>query len=399
MTAAGRVLVGIGGGIAAYKVCGLLSALGQTGRPVRAILTPAAERFITPLTVATLCRSPVYREADFWQPNPRPLHIELGEWAELLVIAPLTANALAHVVYGIADDLLMNTLLASTCPVLVAPAMNSTMWQQSAVQRNWLQLLDMPRIHRLGPAPGVLACDAVGIGRMVEPEALVAYVNSLLVTGGRRDLQGKHLLITAGGTREYLDPARFLGNPATGKMGLALAQAAQHRGAQVTLIHGPVSWDPPEGLQVVPVISAADMERAVLEAAPQADWILMAAAVADVRPAVYSPQKLAKQDLPAALELRPAGDILATLSHQRHPRQKVIGFAAQTGEIVSPALEKLQRKNLDAIFANPIDQPDAGFGSDENSGLWLDTRGRQVHLGPCSKLHLAHQILDQVLTL
>ena len=234
-----RVLIGVGGGIAAYKVCEVISTLVQTGIEVRAILTAAAQDFITPLTLTTLCRHPAYTDKNLWQPtHTRPLHIELGEWADVLLLAPLTANTLAKLATGLADNLLTNTVLASTGPILVAPAMNTTMWRQPPVQRNWQQLIQDNRYHTLGPDLGLLACDTVGAGRMSEPPAIVTYVKSLLWTGGKRDLKGKHLLISAGGTREHLDPVRFLGNPATGKMGIALAEAACHRGATVTLVHG-----------------------------------------------------------------------------------------------------------------------------------------------------------------
>ncbi len=233
-----RVLIGVGGGIAAYKVCELVSSLFKAGAEVKIILTNCAQAFITPLTLATLSRHRAYTDADFWQPtHKRPLHIDLGEWAEVLVIAPLTANTLAKLAYGMADNLLTNTVLASKCPVLLAPAMNTEMWEQVAVQRNWQQLLVDKRYHGMQTSYGLLACDRVGAGRMAEPGEIFTHVRSLLHTQGRRDLLGKQVLISAGGTREYLDPVRFIGNPSTGKMGLALAQAALHRGANYPPYH------------------------------------------------------------------------------------------------------------------------------------------------------------------
>jgi phosphopantothenoylcysteine decarboxylase/phosphopantothenate--cysteine ligase len=413
-----KVLIAIGGGIAAYKVCEVISSLFQSGVEVRVILTRAAQEFITPLTVATLSRHPAYTDESFWQPvHHRPLHIELGEWAELLVIAPLTANTLGKLAYGLADNLLTNTVLASKCPVLLAPAMNTEMWEQLAVQRNWQQLQLDPRYHTVGPGTGLLACDRIGTGRMAEPPEILAAIESLLHTGGKRDLAGKRVLISAGGTREHLDPVRFIGNPSTGKMGLALARAASDRGAMVTLVHstnltplppslaGKGEPDSPllagEGLGVrsIAVVSAEQMRQAMVDNFPAADLIVMAAAVADVKPATYSEEKLPKKSLPATLPLEPVPDILAELGNSKQPHQKLIGFAAQTGDIVTPALAKLQPKKLDAIVANPIDRPDSGFGSDRNTAIFLDSRGRQVEIAPCSKLEMAHHLFDLALDL
>ncbi|MDZ8081075.1 MAG: bifunctional phosphopantothenoylcysteine decarboxylase/phosphopantothenate--cysteine ligase CoaBC [Nostoc sp. SerVER01] len=390
-----RVLIGIGGGIAAYKVCELISTLFKTGVEVRVLLTRSAQEFITPLTVATLSRHQAYTDNDFWQAtHSRPLHIELGEWADAMVIAPLTANTLAKLAYGMADNLLTNTVLASTCPVLLAPAMNTDMWEQLSVQRNWQQLLIDSRYHGMNTASGLLACDRVGAGRMAEPPEILAYIQSLLHTEGKRDLVGKRVLISAGGTREYLDPVRFLGNPSTGKMGLALAQAALHRGARVTLVHTPANWEVPLGVQAIPVISADQMHHAMVEYLANADIIVMSAAVADVKPRDYSTEKLPKRSLPQALPLEAVPDIVAQLGQLKQSHQILVGFAAQTGDIVNPALEKLQKKKLDAIVANPIDKPDSGFGSDRNQAIFLDIHGRQLAIAPCSKLEMAHQLFD-----
>ena len=392
-----RVLIGLSGGIAAYKVCEVISTLAKQGVEVRAILTDSAQAFITPLTVATLCRHAAYTDASFWQAtNDRPLHIELGEWADLFVMAPLTANTLAKLVYGMADNLLTNAVLASTCPVLLVPAMNTDMWEQPSVQRNWLVVQTEPRMHTLSPGSGILACDRVGSGRMAEPAAIVAHVESLLYTRGRRDLIGRHILISAGGTQEFLDPVRFIGNPSTGKMGIAIAQAALHRGARVTLVHTALETQM-VALQEVRAVSATSadaMQQALLNCFPDADWTIMAAAVADVRPVSYSAEKLPKRSLPSTLPLEPVPDIVATLAAMKQPHQKLVGFAAQSGDILVPAVEKLQRKKLDAIAANPIDQPNSGFGSDSNQAVLIDHRGRQQIIEPCSKLHMAHQLLD-----
>lgn len=391
-----RVLVGVGGGIAAYKVCEVVSTLAKAGVEVRVVLTDSAQQFIAPLTLATLARHPAYTDADFWQAtHARPLHIDLGEWADVMVMAPLTTNTLAKLAYGLADNLLTNTVLASACPVLLAPAMNTDMWQQVSVQRNWELLKADRRYHSVGPGEGILACDRVGSGRMAEPAEVLPYLESLLWTNGAQDLLGKHILISAGGTREYLDPVRFLGNPSTGKMGVALAQAALHRGAQVTLVHAPMDAELLaclSGAARISVTSAAEMQQSMRRHFTEADWTVMAAAVADVRPAAYSATKLPKAALPEALPLVAVPDIVAELSQLKQPHQLLVGFAAQTGDFVTPALEKLTRKHLDAIAANPIDQINSGFGSDQNQAVLLDRTGRQEAIAPCSKLQMAHRL-------
>ncbi|WP_035989644.1 bifunctional phosphopantothenoylcysteine decarboxylase/phosphopantothenate--cysteine ligase CoaBC [Leptolyngbya sp. KIOST-1] len=396
-----RVLLGICGGIAAYKVCSVISSLAKGGTAVRAMLTQRGQAFISPLTVATLSRQPACTDETFWQPvQGRPLHIELGEWADLLVIAPLSANTLAKLAHGLADNLLTNTVLASTVPVLLAPAMNTDMWQQQAVQRNWHQLLQDERYHAIDPGAGVLACDRIGTGRMAEPEDILTHIDSLLHSQGRRDLRGKHLLISTGSTREHLDPVRFIGNPASGRMGIALAQAAIHRGATVTLVHGPLEEALRArlgGIKPVGVTTAEQMHRAMLTHLPLADWVVMAAAVADVRPTTQAATKLAKADLPDALPLAPVPDIVADLAQKRSPHQRLIGFAAQTGDIVPPALDKLQRKGLDAIVANPVDVEGSGFGGDRNQAVLLTRAGDKRAIPPCSKLSLAHQLWDALL--
>jgi phosphopantothenoylcysteine decarboxylase / phosphopantothenate---cysteine ligase len=393
-----KVLIGIGGGIAAYKVCEVISSLFKAGIEVKVILTEGAQQFITPLTVATLSRHPAYTDRDFWQPvHHRPLHIELGEWADVFSIAPLTANTLGKLAQGLADNLLTNTVLASTCPILLAPAMNTEMWMQLAVQRNWQLLNRDLRYHSADPGAGLLACDRVGTGRMAEPEEILPYLTSLLHTHGKRDLLGKQVLISTGGTREFFDPVRFIGNPATGKMGLALAQAAVHRGASVKLVAGTlpdISID--RRIEKFPVVTSEEMQREMLAHFPAADLILMSAAVADVKPASYNVEKLPKQLLPTELQLISVPDIISKLSQLKQPHQKLIGFAAQTGDIITPALEKLHRKQLDAIVANPVDLPGVGFGTDRNQAIILKQNGEQIDIPDCTKLEMAHLILDNI---
>ncbi|MFN4280756.1 bifunctional phosphopantothenoylcysteine decarboxylase/phosphopantothenate--cysteine ligase CoaBC [Thermosynechococcus sp.] len=390
-----HLLVGVGGGIAAYKVCEVISTQVKAGWEVSAILSETASQFITPLTLSTLCRRSVYTDAQFWHPQaPRPLHIELAETATLMLIAPLTANTLAKLALGLADNLLTSTVLASTMPILVAPAMNTTMWEQPTVQTHWQQLQQRSRYHCLPPTAGRLACDSVGVGRMAEPQEIIAYLDSLAYTHGKRDLAGKHLLITAGGSREYWDAVRFIGNPATGKMGLALARAALHRGAKVTLIHGAIAEVIPPQVRAIEAVSSDRMYKAVMEVWPEADWLVMAAAVGDVRPTQQWSEKLPKSELPTALPLSPVPDILQMAAQMRQPHQRLIGFAAQTGEIVTPACEKLERKGLDLIVANAVDQAGCGFGTAENAAVVLDRQGRSRSLAKVPKLILAHQIFD-----
>jgi phosphopantothenoylcysteine decarboxylase / phosphopantothenate---cysteine ligase len=403
-----RLLVSIGGGIAAYKVCTVISSLFQQGIEVRVVLTESAQNFITPLTVSTLARQRAYTDADFWATNARPLHIELGEWADLILVAPLTANTLGKLTHGLAENLLTNTVLASTCPVLLAPAMNTDMWEQMAVQRNCRLLETDPRYHWCNLGEGLLACDRVGKGRMAEPESIITHLQSLLISGGKQDLLGQEILISTGGTREFLDPVRFLGNPATGKMGLAIAQAAAHRGATVKLVYGNLPGEPiakgasraiEPNIQLISTPTSDQMATALFEHFPSADITFMAAAVADMRPANYSNRKLAKQEIPTAIPVLDVLDIAAELGRRKQGKQKLIGFAAQTGDIITPAKAKLERKNLDAIVANPIDLPQAGFGSDHNQAVWIDQAGQQIVIPHCSKLAMAHRLLDLSQTL
>lgn len=392
-----NILICIGGGIAAYKVCEVISQLFQQGANIEVILTESAQKFITPLTLSTLARKPAHTDQNFWQPiHSRPLHITLGEWADIIVIAPLTANTLGKLVHGLADNLLTNTVLASTCPIIVAPAMNTEMWLQKSVQNNWQKLSEDSRYHLLHTNTGLLACDRIGKGRMAEAKEILTAIESIINTEGKRDLIGKKVLISGGNTREYLDPVRFIGNPATGKMGIALANACYYRGATVTLVAGNINTEllnllPP--IQIITVTTAQEMESAMRSSFPLADIIFMAAAVADVKPRQYSSTKLSKQSLPSMLELEPVNDIVAKLAEIKQPSQKLIGFAAQTGDIITPAKEKLLRKKLDAIVANPIDKDNAGFASDTNEAILITAKGKEIAIQPCTKLTLAHRII------
>ncbi|MGQ9837234.1 MAG: bifunctional phosphopantothenoylcysteine decarboxylase/phosphopantothenate--cysteine ligase CoaBC [Cyanobacteriota bacterium] len=398
-----RLLIGVSGGIAAYKTCALVSGLVQQGAAVRVVLTTAAEKFVSPLTFAALSRQPTLTDAEFWQATRgRPLHIELGEWAEGILIAPLSANTLAKLAHGLADNLLTNVVLASQCPVALAPAMNTQMWQAQAVTQNWQMVQRDPRFWALPTASGRLACDAVGEGRLLEPEALQEYVLAMLWTKGQRDWQGKRLLISAGGTREPIDAVRFISNPSSGRMGIALAVAAACRGASVTLVHGPlgIPFQPePFGIQTLPVQTAAQLEKVLNTLFPQMDMLWMAAAVGDVRPSQSFAGKLPKAQLPETLQLEQIPDVVAALSQSKQPGQRIIGFAAQTGDPLPPAQAKLHQKGLDAIVANPIDLPDSGFGSSHNQGYWIPRCGDIATILPCAKPMMAHRLLDLALQL
>ena len=397
-----HVLIGVSGGIAAYKICEVVSSLAKRGIEVRVILTRSAAEFVTPLTFATLSRHRAYTDADFWQPtNGRPLHIELAEWADIFLLAPVTANTLAKLAYGMADNLLTNTVLASNCPILFAPAMNTTMWLQPTVQENWHKLLQDSRYTAIAPTEGILACDAVGTGRMAEPEMILGYLESFLYTRGKQDLKGKTVLVNAGGTREFIDPVRFIGNPSTGKQGLAIAQAALHRGSNVTLINASNS-PTSEGIVLRFAASAKEMHRVMLEEFPNADITIAAAAIGDVRSKFQSDRKLPKSELPLNLELEYIPDIVADLVTRKQANQIVVGFAAQTGteaEVLAAAQDKLLRKGLDAIAANIVNTIQTGFGTDTNQATFITKSGHTVSTPLCSKLELAHRLLDFLSTL
>jgi phosphopantothenoylcysteine decarboxylase/phosphopantothenate--cysteine ligase len=397
-----HVLIGVSGGIAAYKVCEVVSSLAKRGIEVRVILTRSAAEFVTPLTFATLSRQPAYTDADFWQPtNGRPLHIELAEWADIFLLAPVTANTLAKLAYGMADNLLTNTVLASNCPILFAPAMNTTMWLQPTVQENWHKLLQDSRYTAIAPTEGILACDAVGTGRMAEPAMILGYLESFMFTKGKQDLKGKRVLVNAGGTREFIDPVRFIGNPSTGKQGIAIAQAALHRGANVTLINASNS-PTSEGIMVRFAASAKEMHRVMLEEFPKADITIAAAAIGDVRSKFQSDRKLPKSELPLNLELEYIPDIVADLVTRKQANQIVVGFAAQTGtetEVLAAAQDKLQRKGLDAIAANMVNTSQTGFGTDTNQATFINKAGHTISTPLCSKLELAHRLFDFLSTL
>ena len=393
-----RILVGISGSIAAVKLPLVVSALAKRGAEVRCVLTPSAAQLVSPVALASLSRQRAYLDADQWSHTAaRPLHVELAEWAELVLLAPLSATSLGRWVHGLGDSLLASILLATEAPVLAAAAMNTAMWSSPGVLANWQQLQGFERVLPLGPAEGLLACDRQGTGRMAEPDLLLLALESLALWGWRRDWQGRRLLVTAGPTREWLDPARCITNPSTGRMGVALAQAARLRGAAVQLLHGPLQVDPAwlEGLSCQRIDTGAELQHQLRLHQPAADAIAMAAAVADHRPLAPQAQKHDKQDLAAQLAegWEAVPDLLQELVQRRPAGQPILGFAAHSGDVLPQAQAKFARKGCDLLFANPIDQPGAGFGAAANQG-WLLGPGPAVETVPAQgKLAVAHQLL------
>jgi phosphopantothenoylcysteine decarboxylase/phosphopantothenate--cysteine ligase len=398
-----RVLVLASGSIAAVKLPGIVSALVQKGAVVRCVLSPAAARLSSPVALASLSRNPCHLEEDQWSHRaPRPLHVELAEWAEVVLLAPLSASTLARWIHGLADTLVASTLMACEAPVLAVPAMNTAMWAAPAVQRNWSELLEMERVLPLPPGSGLLACDRRGEGRMAEAGLILVALESLVLRGWRRDWRGRRLLVSAGPTRERLDPARCLTNPSTGLMGVLLAQAARLRGASVDLVHGPLSVDAAllEGLRRHPIESAQELQARLQTLQPRADAVAMAAAVADHRPVHRELRKLPKQELTAALSSwEPVPDLLAELVRRRPPGQSILGFAAQTGDVLPQARRKFAGKGCDLLFANPVDDPRAGFGSPTNEGWLLGPGERVVRIPRADKLAVAHRLLSALVEL
>ncbi|WP_274650505.1 bifunctional phosphopantothenoylcysteine decarboxylase/phosphopantothenate--cysteine ligase CoaBC [Paenibacillus humicola] len=356
------IVLGISGGIAAYKAAALCSKLKQEGADVRVIMTEAAAKFIAPLTLQTLSRHQVYLDT-FDERDPGVVsHIDLADSADLVVVAPATANIIAKMAGGLADDMLSTTLLATTAPVLVAPAMNVHMYAHPAVERN-MALLAERGVRFIEPGTGQLACGYVGKGRLAEPEEIVLAVRSWFTQSA--ELAGRKIVVTAGGTVERLDPVRYLTNDSSGKMGFAVAEAAALRGADVTLIAARTSDAPPEGVRLVRVESAEQMLQAVLAEYEDADVVVKAAAVADYRPVARSVNKIKKSGERLVLELERTADILQTLG-ERKTHQVLVGFAAETERLEHYAMDKLQRKNCDFLVANDVSREGAGFNVDTN---------------------------------
>ncbi|MGG4496935.1 bifunctional phosphopantothenoylcysteine decarboxylase/phosphopantothenate--cysteine ligase CoaBC [Brevibacillus reuszeri] len=394
-----RIVLGVSGGIAAYKAAALTSKLTQAGALVHVILTESAMQFVQPLTFQALSHLPVYTDT-FTEPDPHVIsHIELADKADLIVVAPATANIIGKMANGIADDMLTTTILATKVPVMVAPAMNVNMYGHPAVAAN------MDRLTEYGyqfvePGVGLLACGWIGKGRLAEPEEIVeavaAFFEKKPASLKEQDLAGKHVLVTAGPTREKIDPIRYITNHASGKMGYAIAEAARDRGAMVTLVSGPTTLEQPAGVKFVPVESVQEMFDAVMENLPESDIVIKSAAVSDYRPKTVQEHKMKKGDGPLVLELDKAPDILKTVG-ERKTKQFVVGFAAETQDVIKHAQAKIERKNLDMIVANNVLTEGAGMGSDTNVVTLLTRFGEQLALDKLSKRAVAEKILDAVL--
>jgi phosphopantothenoylcysteine decarboxylase/phosphopantothenate--cysteine ligase len=390
-----RILLGVTGSIAAYKAVELLRELMKREAEVQVVMTEAATRFVAPLTFETLSRQPVLLDMFTLAYESRIGHIAATARADLFVIAPVTANTIAKLAHGLADDFLTNIYLASRCPVLVAPAMDSDMYQHAAVQENLARLRERG-IHVVGPASGELASGLVGPGRLVEPAEIVAAIEKLLAPSG--DLAGEMVLVTAGPTREPLDPVRYISNRSSGKMGYAIAEAAARRGARVILVSGPTALDPPREAQVVPVETAQEMYDAVLAHLEAVTVVIKAAAVADYRPKQVAREKIKKDERVPEVTLESTPDILAEVG-KRKGRRILVGFAAETHDLVANARKKLQRKNLDLMVANDVSQPGAGFDADTNLVKILDAKGGVEELPLLPKAAVADRILDRVVQL
>jgi phosphopantothenoylcysteine decarboxylase/phosphopantothenate--cysteine ligase len=396
-----RILLGVSGSIAAYKAADLASRLAQQGAEVRVILTPAAERFVTALTFQSVTGQRTFTESDLWGGEAHVLHVGLGHDADLIVIAPCTANTLGKLAHGQADNLLTITALAARCPLIIAPAMDGGMWSHPATQAN-LKIVQERGALLAGPAEGHLASGMRGPGRMLEAAELLGHIRLALGRDGK--LGGRRVLVTAGGTQEPLDPVRVLTNRSSGKQGFALAQAALDAGAQVTLILTPTTsaLTPPVGAKVIRVETAREMLAAVLAEAPHADALLMAAAVADFTVAHSATSKLKRREGLPQVKLDLAPDILAAVAEARAngPGPKVtVGFAAETRDLLENAEEKLRSKKLDMIAANDVSAPHAGFGTDTNQVSLLFADGRRQPLPVMNKSEVAEAIIEHIAAL
>ena len=399
-----KVTVGVSGGVAAYKAAELVRALQAKALDVHVVMTESATRFVQPLTFAALTGHKVI--TGLWgtehsEPNVDSAieHIALAQSTDILVVAPATADLLARFTHGLANDFLSTLYLATPAPVVVAPAMNSQMWAHPATQAN-LRVLAERNVHIVPPGVGDLACGMVGAGRLADIEAIVEVVLEQLdrrISPPKRDLTGESILLTAGGTREAIDPVRYLGNRSSGKMGYALAEAAAMRGARVVLISGITPLTPPAGVDFVQVTSSEEMRAAVLSRLAEATIVIKAAAVSDYRPKTLAAQKIKRREA-IQLELEPTADILAEVAATRPAGTLVIGFAAETEDHLQHGRDKLLRKGADALVLNDVGRPGVGFDCDRNAATFL-TRDTAIELPEMSKRDLADRILDEVRSL
>ena len=390
------VVMGITGGIAAYKACEVVSRLTKLGARIFVVMTENACHFVTPLTFQTLSKNPVVTDTFAPPVSWEVEHIALAKKADLFLIAPATANIMAKMAHGLADDMLSTTVLATRAPILLAPAMNTGMWDNPATKEN-AATLKTRGVHFVGPAGGMLACGDSGIGRMSEPEEIVGACVEIL--SKKRDLAGLNVLVTAGPTREPLDPVRFLTNKSSGKMGYAIAQAAKDRGASVTLVSGPVAIQPPAGVRVLTIETTENLKEKMLENAALNDIIIQAAAPADFRPRSFSQTKIKKSgDSGFELELEQTQDVAKLVGEMKRPGQTIVCFAAETDHMEQNAREKLKKKNADLIVANDVGKPGAGFDVSTNIVTLIDIKeAREFPL--MSKTEVADAILDKIIQL
>jgi phosphopantothenoylcysteine decarboxylase / phosphopantothenate---cysteine ligase len=390
-----KILLCVTGGIAVYKAVALTSKLIQAGAEVKVILSGSALKFVTPLSFQALSRNFVYTDT-FEEQNPKVIaHIDLADWADIAIVAPATANIIGKFANGIADDMITTTLLATTAPVWIAPAMNVHMYDHPAVKKNINSLYEMGYSF-IEPNEGFLACGYVGKGRLEEPEKIVETLSQFFSEGEKKELKGKKMIVTAGPTREKIDPVRYITNHSSGKMGYAIAEEAVKMGAEVYLISGPVNLQPPRGVQYVPVESADNMFNAVIEHFENVDIVIKTAAVADYRPKSPSEQKVKKQHGDQFLELERTKDILLELG-KRKENQLLVGFAAETNNVEDYAQSKLKKKNADMIIANNVLTEGAGFGTDTNIVTMYKRNGDQIALPLLSKNEVAQKILYEVI--
>ena len=391
-----NVVLGVTGGIAAYKACELVSRLRKAGAQVYVIMTQHACQFVAPLTFETLSNHPAVTDT-FARPETWEVeHIALAKRADVFVIAPATANILAKMAHGIADDMLSTTVLATKAPVLVAPAMNTGMWENAATREN-VKLLRQRGIRFIGPEGGFLACGDTGAGRMSEPKDIFEEITNILHP--RLDMEGLLVLVTAGPTQEKIDPVRYISNRSSGKMGYAIAEAAAKRGARVTLVTGPVSLSVPEGVEAVRILSTQDLYDAMTARCPDTDIVIQAAAPADFAPATVAEQKIKKQgDGDLVLTLRQNPDVAAQVGRLKRPGQVLVGSAAETNDVLENAAAKLQKKNLDMIVANDVTAPGAGFDVDTNIVTFV-TKEKQETLPCLPKTQVAEELLDRAMAI
>ena len=389
-----KVLVAVTGGIAVYKSVTLVSRLAQKGYDVKVVMTEGAKQFVRPLAFQVMSRNDVYFDTFDEKDSSVIAHIDLADWADLIVVAPATANIIGKLANGIADDMVTTTLLATKAPVWIAPAMNVDMYHHPAVQRNMDQLV-ADGYTFVEPGEGFLACGYVGKGRMEEPEVIAEKVTQYFEEDEEKPLEGKHVLVTAGPTLERIDPVRYISNFSSGKMGFAMARAAKRLGADVTLVAGVTSLPTPEGVERVDVESAEEMFQAVMRRYDVVDIVVKSAAVADYRPKHVSDQKTKKQAGPAVIELERTTDILKTLGEQKTD-QLLVGFAAETENVLAYGEKKLQEKNLDYIVINDVTNPDGGFGNDTNVVTLMRKDGKQKPYPAMDKESLAYDILRTI---